>query len=99
MTPRSFRCFIASGGSRFFTEDADFSKAALCHPAYALVVLAVGLDDFANMSRRFRRHPQFDTTAKRMGVVAEIRHQRILLWRRGVRGRVSVAWRRPSREP
>ena len=76
----------------FFTEDSDFCKAWLCHPAYALVVLDVALDDFANMARRFLRHPQFDSIAKRMGVVAELRYQRILVWRRGVRARMAVEW-------
>jgi predicted nuclease of predicted toxin-antitoxin system len=80
-------------GVTFFTADSDFCKAWLCHPAYALVMLNVGLDDFANMTRRFLRHPQFDTIVKRMGVVAEIRHQRILVWRRGVRTRTSIEWR------
>ena len=76
----------------FFTQDSDFCKPWLCHPAYALVILDVGLDDFANMTRRFLRHPDFDSVAKRMGVVAEIRHERILVWRRGVRARESIAW-------
>jgi hypothetical protein len=76
----------------FFTEDSDFAKASLCHPAYALAVLEVSLDDFANMARRFLRHPKFDTVAKRMGNVASIRYERILVWRHGVRGRSLVEW-------
>ena len=76
----------------FFTQDSDFCKAWLCHPAYALVVLDVGLDDFANMARRFLRHPRFHSVAKRMGLVAEVRYERILVWKRGTRGRESITW-------
>ena len=76
----------------FFTQDMDFCKARLCHGAYALVALDVRVGDFANMTRRFLKHPQFNSVAKRMGVVAEVRYERILVWSRGVRARESFAW-------
>ena len=55
------------GRVTFFTQDDDFFKARLCHPAYCLVFLDVRADDAAGTLRRFLRYRRFDTASKRMG--------------------------------
>ena len=53
----------------FFTHDHDFSGPQSCHSRYCLVWLAVKQDLLAEYARRLLRHPQFDTSAKRLGKV------------------------------
>jgi hypothetical protein len=69
-------------GVTFFPLDWDFFDATLCHPAYGLVWLDVRADDAAHFTRRFLKHPRFNTQAKRMGVVARAHHGAIDFWRR-----------------
>lgn len=58
----------------FFTRDADFYLPALRHRSYCLVVADVGQNEVATFIRRFLRHSDFDTQAKRMGKVVRISH-------------------------
>ena len=53
----------------FFTHDRDFWTPRLCHPAYCLVFLDVEDTEAADYIRRFLRHSDFDTHAKRLGKV------------------------------
>jgi hypothetical protein len=45
--------------------------------------------------RRFLRHPQFNTIAKRMCVVARAHHDGIHFWRRGAQALQSAPWPTP----
>ena len=69
-------------GVTFFTHDRDFFKAILCHPAYCLVWLDVRADDAAYFVRHFLKHPVFNTSAKRMGLVARAHHNGVDFWQR-----------------
>lgn len=57
----------------FFTHDWDFWTPSLCHPRYCIVHLAVEDTEAADYIRRFLRHPQFSTSAKRLGKVIQVR--------------------------
>jgi hypothetical protein len=61
----------------FFTRDTGFYKRRLCHGSYCLVVMSVGQSEVAAFVRRFFRHPDFDTQARRMGKVVRVSHKKI----------------------
>jgi hypothetical protein len=64
----------------FFTRDPDFYDRVLCHLGYSLVVLSVRKDEAAYYLRRFLRHPEFNTHAKRMGRVVRVNPAGIVYW-------------------
>jgi len=64
----------------FFTLDDDFYKRQLCHASYCLVFIGVGQYESASFLRRFLRHKQFNTQAKRMGTVSRASHIGISVW-------------------
>lgn len=64
----------------FFTLDSDFYTRTLCHVRYSLVHLDMRKHEVAVFVRRFLRHPEFDTVAKRMGIVARISSGGITVW-------------------
>jgi hypothetical protein len=61
------------GQPTFFTHDGDFWMPRLCHPRYCIVHLAMEDIEAADYIRRFLRHPQFSTAAKRVGKVIQVR--------------------------
>jgi hypothetical protein len=56
----------------FFTHDKDFWTPALLHSSYCLVWLDTEDVDAARYIRRFLRHVDFDTNAKRVGKVVRV---------------------------
>jgi hypothetical protein len=76
----------------FFTQDRDFFKRNLVHPAYCLVLLDIRADDNAWFVRRFLRHPDFKSEAKRMGIVARVHYARIDFWKRNSTKIEQVDW-------
>lgn len=56
----------------FFTHDVDFWRQSLWHPGYCLAWLDTDDDQGARFVRRFLRHVDFDTTAKRLGKVVRV---------------------------
>jgi hypothetical protein len=64
-----------------FTEDWDYFNPRLCHPKYCLVHLDVRRDDVAVFARRFLKHTDFDTQAKRMGAVVRVSQIGLVVWR------------------
>jgi hypothetical protein len=56
----------------FFTLDNDFYDNDLCHERYCLVFLDVIQKLFAEYIRRFLRHPELNTRAKRLGRVLRV---------------------------
>ena len=54
----------------FFTRDSDFFDRRLCHQRYCLVYMDVNKYEASLFVRRILRHPELDTQAKRMGLVA-----------------------------
>ena len=55
-----------------FTHDEDFWRQSLWHPAYCLAWLDMDDTLGARYVRRFLRHVDFDTTAKRLGKVVRV---------------------------
>ena len=65
---------VALRGSKnvtFFTSDAGFYRE-LQHHNYCLVVIMVAQQDAAAFIRRFLRHPDFNTSRKRMGRIVRL---------------------------
>ncbi|HWG44544.1 MAG TPA: hypothetical protein VN688_17325 [Gemmataceae bacterium] len=65
----------------FFTLDGDFYDRRLCHEEYCLVYLDVEEEVIADYVRRFLRHRELNTKAKRMGRVIRASPTELRLWR------------------
>jgi hypothetical protein len=78
-----------------FTQDRDFFQFKRLHKDYALVWLDVHPNVVADYVQRFLGHPEFDTQAKRMGVVARLGVSNIRYWRGRNRQLQRVNWPRP----
>jgi hypothetical protein len=65
----------------FFTRDADFYRRELCHQRYCLVWLNVRAEEAAEYIRRFLRHPEFNTWARRVGAVVGVAPAGLSVWR------------------
>ena len=68
-----------------FTQDEDFFKQKLSHPAYCLVWLDTKPAETPFYFRRFLRHTEFNTQAKRMGAVARASRDGVYFWRGGTK--------------
>jgi len=66
--------------STFFTRDLGFYAPHLRHPQYALVCLAISRFEAASFIRRFLRHPEFRTQARRSGRVIQVQPRVIRCW-------------------
>lgn len=75
-----------------FTLDHGFFKPRLCHSGYCLACLDVTDIRAAEYIRRFLRHSRFDTSAKRLGIVARARPSGVDFWKRGMREVQRVSW-------
>ena len=64
----------------FFTFDSGFYKRSLCHAKYGLVHLDVRKHEVAVFVRRFLKHPEFDTVAKRTGKVVRASSTGLFAW-------------------
>ncbi|MGA9349540.1 MAG: hypothetical protein WBW48_12175 [Anaerolineae bacterium] len=76
----------------FFTLDWDYFKHSLCHARYCLVFLDVKQDESAVFIRRFLRHQEFDTQAKRMGTVIRASYAGLFVWRLHAQQETYYAW-------
>lgn len=76
----------------FFTRDADFYLPTLRHRSHCVVVLSVGQYEVATFIRRFLRHADFDTQAKRMGRVVRVSHVGVALWRLRSQREIHTGW-------
>ncbi len=76
----------------FFTQDEDFFRHPLCHSAYCLVWLDTRADDAGYFTRRFLRHPRFNTITSRMGAVVRVHMSGIHFWRRHARALQREPW-------
>ena len=79
----------------FFTRDADFYHPDLRHRSYCLVVTSVGQNEVATFIRRFLRHADFDTRAKRMGRVVRVSHAGLAVWLLRAQTETHNAWSAP----
>ncbi len=76
-----------------FTKDSDFHRRNLCHARYCLVVLDVKDSEIATFVRRVLRHPDFDTHAKRMGVVIRASQAGLTVWHRNAEHETHYNWK------
>lgn len=76
----------------FFTRDFDFYLPQLCHPNYALIVLGFPIKETAVSIKRFLRHPEFKTKAKRCGKVIRLSPRMISWWEIGVGQQKTMLW-------
>jgi hypothetical protein len=76
----------------FFTRDVDFNDPSFCHSRYCLVYLAVRKDEVASFVKRFLRHEAFKIKAKRMGLVVQVSHTGINVWRLNKVEHENVFW-------
>jgi hypothetical protein len=78
--------------STFFTLDFDFYERKFCHRRYCLVCMEVGQHAAAAFVRRFLRHPEFDTVAKRMGKVIRLSSVQLVTWALRMEQEVVFEW-------
>jgi hypothetical protein len=76
----------------FFTRDAGFYSPGLRHSGYCIVVTGVEQNEVAAFVRRFLRHPDFETQAKRMGRVVRISHASLAFWRLRSQTQMRTVW-------
>jgi len=76
----------------FFTRDLGFYERRLCYSNYCIVCLAVGQYEAASFTRRFLRHPIFSIQAKRIGVVVQVSHIGMRVWRLHAEREEEVKW-------
>ena len=76
-----------------FAVDYHFYKRGLCHARYSLVQLDVAQPEAAHFIRRVLRHPDFNTHAKRMGVVIRASQTGLTVWRRNAELETHYAWK------
>jgi len=76
----------------FFTRDAGFYHRTLCHAGYCIVYLRVAKTEVAEYIRRFLRHPEFDTHAKRSGKVVQVNRDELRYWQRSAVSEQKVEW-------
>ncbi len=76
-----------------FAVDYHFYKRDLCHARYCLVQLDVAQPEAAHFIRRVLHHPDFNTHAKRMGVVVRASQMGLMAWRRNGEHEAHYNWR------
>jgi len=75
-----------------FTQDEDFFRRSRLHSRYGLVWLDVRATEAAEFIRRFLKHPEFDTHAKRLGTVSRVHPNGIDYWRGTARQLRKLGW-------
>lgn len=76
----------------FFTRDIHFYDRNFCHKKYCLVYLAVKKEEAAIFVRRLLRHKNFNTIAKRKGLIIRISHLGVWVWRINAEYHDFYAW-------
>jgi len=76
----------------FFTLDLGFYRRKFCHPNYCIVVLDISESQVAEFVRRFMRHKDFNTKAKRMGRVVKITTDGIYWWEISATSEKKLRW-------
>jgi len=82
----------------FFTRDAGFYDRTLCHARYCIVHLGVEKDEAAEYIRRFLRHPEFNTYAKRLSKVIQVSSVGLRYWQLNMHEKQAVDWPTRHRE-
>ena len=77
------------------TLDRDFYRPELAHDGHCLVWVDVRGREAADFIRRFLRHPAFNTSAKRMGLVIRAHVDGVSCWRPDRRLPQDTPWPAP----
>jgi hypothetical protein len=83
---------LHSSGKTFHTQDKGYYHPIHRHHAYCLVYYDVTDKELVTYIRRFLRHPQFNTHAKRMGNVVRVTTQYIEVWSLKSENREIIEW-------
>jgi len=76
----------------FFTSDFEFYDRSLCHRRYCLVCIEARQSQTATFVRRFLRHSEFDTAAKRMGKVIRLSSVQLVVQEIHKEGEIVFDW-------
>ena len=76
-----------------FAVDYHFYQRSLCHARYSLVYLDVAQPEAAHFIRRVLRHRDFNTHAKRMGVVIRASQTGLTTWQRNAEHEIHHEWK------
>jgi len=76
----------------FFTRDKDFFLYRLCHSNYCLAFIDAPEDETAVFVRKFLRHPNFKTKARRCGKVVKLSQRVVTWWEIGKPQRQHLIW-------
>lgn len=76
----------------FFTLDQGFYRRQLCHARDCLVCVDVGQYAAAAFVRRWLRHRQFDTEAKRLATVIRLSQRGLAVWRLHAVEELHIGW-------
>jgi hypothetical protein len=76
----------------FCSRDKGFYLDRRCHADYCLVFPDVAEIEAASFIRRFLRHPDFKTRARRMGTVVRVSHIGIHFWRLHAQSEAFLRW-------
>jgi hypothetical protein len=77
------------------TLDRDFHRPELAHDGYCLVWLDVRGREAAGFIRRLLRHPEYNTSAKRMGLVIRVHAEGMSCWGPNQRRPQDIPWPPP----
>src|SRR5882724_4219049 len=83
---------LHGSGKTLHTRDHGFYRRSRAHLSYCIVYYDVPLAEMVASIRRFLRHPQFNTHAKRLGKVIKITGQRIEFWQRDRSTKSVIRW-------
>jgi hypothetical protein len=75
-----------------FTCDMGLYSARLVHKEYCIVCIAARAKNAASFIRRFLRHPEFKTKAKRMGRIVCVSEVGLRMWRAGEMNELILKW-------
>jgi hypothetical protein len=76
----------------FFTADRDFYQRSWCHAGYCLVHLLIPRPRTAEYVRKVLRHPQFNTIARRMGLIIQVRPSGLNVLQLHAEREMTVLW-------
>ncbi len=83
---------LHGSGKTFHTRDHGFYRRSRAHSSYCIVYYDVPLVEMAAYVRRFLRHPQLNTHAKRLGKVIKVTTRRIEFWQRDRSTKSVIRW-------
>jgi hypothetical protein len=92
MQDEEVRRELHKSGKTFHTQDKGYYHPIHRHHAYCLVYYDVLDKELVTYTRRFLRHPQFNTHAKRMGKVVRVTTQYIEVWSLKSENREIIEW-------